>query len=183
MSHRGILLVFVGICSVLCFAKQNFEISIDRVELLEVNSELFIADSRLVRYNRTCKAYSLNYTLLKDLGYDTTVEIEAFALYSNEYRRTPVKFKRNSCDILKMEFLWIKNEILKYGHFPTECPLKPGNYYLKDFVPNGADFPAAANIPWKNIMVVLRFVYKDKTVLMLKMYFTLDHDAELKRLG
>ncbi|GLV40863.1 hypothetical protein CBL_10038 [Carabus blaptoides fortunei] len=162
---------------------QNFEISIERVELLDVDSEVVTVEGTLVKYNRTYKAYSLNYTVLKEFGYDLYVEVQVLALYSNEYRRTPINFKRNVCDIFKMEFLWFKNQILKYSHFPTECPLQTGDYYLKDFVPNGADFPVAANFPWENCMLFLRFVYKDKIIANLKMYLTFDHDAELKRLG
>ncbi|GLV46567.1 hypothetical protein CBL_21309, partial [Carabus blaptoides fortunei] len=161
---------------------QNFEISIERVELHDIDSELLIVESKLVKYNRTCKSYSLNYTVLKEFGYDLSVEVELFALYGNEYRRTPINFKRNVCDIFKMEYLWFKSQIQKYSHFPSECPPQAGDYYLKDFVPKGADFPAAANLPWEHCIFLLRFVYKVKVVVIFKMYVTFDHDAELKRL-
>ncbi|GLV35082.1 hypothetical protein CBL_09563 [Carabus blaptoides fortunei] len=162
---------------------QNFEVIIEREELFDVDSDILRVHQTVNKYNRTCKAFSSNFTLLKDLNDDVTVDVQLFALYSNEYRPTPINFKRNACDMFKFEFLWIKSEIIKHNHFPTQCPVLAGNYYLKDFVPNGADFPAAANLPWTNCMLCLRFLYQNKIFSTFKLYLTLDHDVELKRLG
>ncbi|GLV40865.1 hypothetical protein CBL_10040 [Carabus blaptoides fortunei] len=180
--------------------QQNFEIIIERVELLDVDSELVIVEGRLVkynrtyselfiaentitRYNRTCKAISGSLTILKELDCDFDVQMQVFALYSNEYRRTPINYKRNVCDAFKMEYLWIKKQMEKYSSGPTGCPMQAGTYYVKDFIPNGADFPAAANIPWEYRMLDIRFVHKAKLASIFKMYIKLDHDAELKKLA
>ncbi|GLV33078.1 hypothetical protein CBL_10425 [Carabus blaptoides fortunei] len=109
---------------------RNFDVILERVEVSKVNAEILHVVEGVRKYNRTCKAYSSNFTLFKDLDYGVS-----------------------------------------------------GAYYLKDFVPDGADFPAVANFPWKSVMTRLRIFYDQAILVIIKMYLTFDHDAELKRLG
>ncbi|GLV31618.1 hypothetical protein CBL_07379 [Carabus blaptoides fortunei] len=50
-----------------------------------------------------------------------------------------------------MEFQWVKEDILRDGVFPTECPVKKGFYYTRNFVPNARNFPAS--LPWTNLKI------------------------------
>lgn len=114
---------------------------------------------------------------------------------SNRYRELPLVITRKICDILNLEYQWIKSEI--QGHFFTQCPILKvkvllfcditeiylnisifqGKYNIKDYVVDVRRFPKK---PWNinNYMLHFKFYRNTETVAKLKFYAITTDDDE-----
>ncbi|GLV45129.1 hypothetical protein CBL_21411 [Carabus blaptoides fortunei] len=120
-----ILTAFIGNCYV-----NSYEVTLTRLQTLETNVDNIEFNMTLNKFSRTQAGISLNFTLFHDLPNDTYISFQLYGEYSNAYIRLPIRVGRCMCNTLSMEFQWVKEEILRDGVFPTECPVKKTGFLL-----------------------------------------------------
>lgn len=120
------------------------------------------------------------------------IDLKVYGFMSNEYRLLPIVITRKVCDILQMEYQWLKHDM--NANFPDSCPIAKvstiltynlnikylrkfqGHYYLKDYSVDVSRFPKK---PWNinDYKINARVYFRKEEEIVLDLYIiTTDND-------
>lgn len=112
--------IFVHFFSLKKWKKQIFVL--ERAQVIYSDKEYVDFNLRVDKINKTSYAINLNFTILKDLP-PTSVLIELYAEYSNEYKIMPLTIKVSICEFFETYMKWITPEKVD-AHLPNNGTIK-----------------------------------------------------------
>ncbi|KAF2894133.1 hypothetical protein ILUMI_12041 [Ignelater luminosus] len=154
---------------VFAFHQNDYSIVFERVEMYSYNRD-YAKYAKVVtfKFNRTQTAYNASFELLKDVGNNVGIIIQAYNFLSNEYRLFPIRFCINFCDALASNEFGL-GQIVQQGYF-NGCPLKKGSINIYNWKPDPERFPP--HLHNGQYRFDLQFLHVSTEMLVLRAYGT-----------
>lgn len=135
-----------------------------KVQLNEL-SEYINAQSELKDPGTPEALLNINSEIYKELPANIEIIVKAEKLNRRgAYEETPLLIKNNYCNYIRMDKI-IYPILTASGNFPKACPVKAGNYKLKDFSLNANALPFG--VPAGTYKVSFSYKLGDKMLVMV----------------
>lgn len=130
--------------NIVCYLQPMFEVIQDE-SIIEKNEleEYMTMNSTLKDAGTLDASLDFYVTVLKDIPSDFHVKMSIERLNdAGEYIPQSIKIDKNYCEYIKTDKI-IFPLMSKFGNFLSECPVKAGNYYMKNVTLKGYQLPLA----------------------------------------
>jgi Protein of unknown function (DUF1091) len=145
------------------------DVILEKVEC-SPGSEILDCGSLKVKRLKKQRLVFGNFTFLKPLGNELTIEITAYKKQGGEYRLLPYKIRKPVFDLAK-EDTYVYEDLCNYTNFelPPPCPFPAKTYFINGYTPSLKEFPHAI-IPSGDYRSYASYVIEGKEKAWMKVW-------------
>ncbi|KAK4878160.1 hypothetical protein RN001_010666 [Aquatica leii] len=148
---------------VLTYFQNDYYLKFERHTDFYYNKDYFGSGNYSYHFvNRTTKAISFYFTLIKKVGNNMKFTLQTYKFASNDYRLFPLYYEENPCIALSLDIFG--TSMKHYDTNVKSCPLEKGYYYLRNARMRQSGFPP--HVPRGRYMFDVQLY--DENVLLTK---------------